>query len=1104
MATKKKARRAKKSKRKQPFSEQTALFHWMLKQLGAEKWEDLPLDRLKAAEDETWTSPTAFCEVLRQRGGDKALLPDEDLERLDARVVAATEVINERRQSAPITWKYFQYLALLFTEVYLERLFTDREALRANLSAFLHTFNGERELDLPPYGRDAETDADDLDRLSFWQATGSGKTLLFHANLLQFRAAYKRAGARPPDNVLLITPNQGLSKQHLDELHKSGLRGHAFDKSRQGALALDRVDVVVVEITKFRDKAGPGTISPALFEGRNLVFVDEGHRGSSKEDGHWRKTRQALSARGFCFEYSATLAQAAAKDDIIRRDYAKSVVIDYAYRRFHADGYGKHWKVMNIRPEKAAHERLAEDANTRAYLTGALAVLAQQLLVFEESGALVVEQNLAKPFAIFVGASVTGGKSGGEIKEGKSEQTDILRVIELFARLCHPKERAANVLLFQALLDGTLGFQTRSGADIFEPSVALRELSRRKLDGAQLYSLVLDRVLNTKAPGLLHVQELKEAQGEMSLSVADGEPFAVVNVGDVAGVRKLCEDKVYRNLIAVEDKGLKGSLFSGIEIPSSTLTVLIGSRKFTEGWSSWRVSQIGLLNLGRSAGTQIVQLFGRGVRLRGKDLSLKRASAAKGYAAPGSRESRLRTLETLHVFGVRADYMDQFQEELRQAGIEEEPTETQTATLPIVRTEELPRLRIIEPPEVPFARSKERPVLAFEPNVVVTVDAYARVQQQSALGGSSVAVGKDKHPTSGPVPAFAFVNHRRLYADLVREKNRRGMVNLALPRMVERDGQELPLTRALLDTPGWFTLYAPPHLLAVSSLRHLELWQQLASELLCAYAQQLYKHKERRYTSEHARVVWLDELDEVQRKKYFPEGDEHVITVDVDEHGTDKELVAWLSALRDKVQKGELDDGTNPHLKSLGPEFHLYNPLLYRPSKAKKAIRIVCRPTALNEGEYTFVKDLQAFVDKSPALLDGLDVYLLRNEPKKGVGFFNIGGFYPDFMLWLVQRDGEHERQWLTFVDPKGLGRIADPKGWSKAQLWQTLKEIEERHPDLNVSLDAWLVSVTAQKDAPVFVFDDEKSALQHHIVFQENQNYVEQLIAGVLQPVQA
>ncbi|MEM4215446.1 MAG: DEAD/DEAH box helicase family protein [Candidatus Pacearchaeota archaeon] len=45
-------------------------------------------------------------------------------------------------------------------------------------------------------------------------ATGSGKTLIMHINYYQF-LNYKLFSL---DNIILITPNEGLSKQHFEEL----------------------------------------------------------------------------------------------------------------------------------------------------------------------------------------------------------------------------------------------------------------------------------------------------------------------------------------------------------------------------------------------------------------------------------------------------------------------------------------------------------------------------------------------------------------------------------------------------------------------------------------------------------------------------------------------------------------------------------------------------------------------------------------------------------------------------------------------------------------------------------------------------------------------
>ena len=51
-------------------------------------------------------------------------------------IVALTNRINEHR-SAPIQWKYYQYLALVFVEIYLDRYFGNREKLLKDLNAFI-------------------------------------------------------------------------------------------------------------------------------------------------------------------------------------------------------------------------------------------------------------------------------------------------------------------------------------------------------------------------------------------------------------------------------------------------------------------------------------------------------------------------------------------------------------------------------------------------------------------------------------------------------------------------------------------------------------------------------------------------------------------------------------------------------------------------------------------------------------------------------------------------------------------------------------------------------------------------------------------------------
>ena len=126
-------------------------------------------------------------------------------------------------------------------------------------------------------------------------ATGSGKTLLMHLNYRQ----YLHYNREPLDNILLITPSEDLTRQHLEELQASGIPARRFDLNERGLLGAEPDTIRVTEITKLvTDKRGEGVSVPVeAFEGRNLVFVDEGHKGSGSEARAWRSMREALSKR---------------------------------------------------------------------------------------------------------------------------------------------------------------------------------------------------------------------------------------------------------------------------------------------------------------------------------------------------------------------------------------------------------------------------------------------------------------------------------------------------------------------------------------------------------------------------------------------------------------------------------------------------------------------------------------------------------------------------------------------------------------------------------------------------------------------------------------
>src|SRR4029079_8786371 len=128
---------------------------------------------------------------------------------------------------------------------------------------------------------------------------------------------------RELNRIILLTPNEGLSRQHLREFVESGVSAELFVKEGRGLFAGHSVEII--DIHKLKDEMGDRTVAVDAFEGDNLVLVDEGHRGaSSGEEGAWMCFRNALCEKGFSFEYSATFGQAVKGNRALIDLYTKS------------------------------------------------------------------------------------------------------------------------------------------------------------------------------------------------------------------------------------------------------------------------------------------------------------------------------------------------------------------------------------------------------------------------------------------------------------------------------------------------------------------------------------------------------------------------------------------------------------------------------------------------------------------------------------------------------------------------------------------------------------------------------------------------------------
>jgi hypothetical protein len=292
------------------LEERLVLLAWLNDLFGYQRNRDLLADMKEAAEGFDSSGRSFVYHRLIARGDKVKILP-ADLARYDDTVRAHLQAMNARRPK-PVILRYFQHLAALYTEVFLDYYLYRRAEMLRSLNAFVAARNAGR---LPSEPQDTPFTEEDLRKLAFWMATGSGKTLIMHLNYRQFL----HYNTRPLDNILLITPNEGMTEQHLAELAASDIPARRFDLNESGLGPSAKNTVRVIEITKLvEEKRGGGVSVPVeAFEGNNLIFVDEGHKGSGGEV--WRKYRDALGETGFTFEYSATFGQAltaARKDEL--------------------------------------------------------------------------------------------------------------------------------------------------------------------------------------------------------------------------------------------------------------------------------------------------------------------------------------------------------------------------------------------------------------------------------------------------------------------------------------------------------------------------------------------------------------------------------------------------------------------------------------------------------------------------------------------------------------------------------------------------------------------------------------------------------------------
>jgi hypothetical protein len=1096
------AKKPSKKKANLPFSAQLVLNQWL--------WSLFGLDSLNGR-IVTHQKETPVLEVFRERfqivgeaagrneEGEHDVLvkllsettqgikiTEDQLREYDRNIKVLTEKLNEARLAEgeqAFEWKYFQYLMLLFTEIYLDWYFNRPDALLVELNQQIDRWNEAYEDETAIDKLDQSQQAWlQLNKVAFWSATGSGKTLMMHANILQY-LHYLHACANPKDlnKIILLTPNEGLTKQHLVEFELSGIHAAEF-QANQGEIGASQV--IVIDVNKLKDEGKKKTVSTASLLSNNLLLVDEGHLGTASGGGEWLKHRDALCEKGFSFEYSATFAQSAMKNENIRQIYTKSILFDYSYRHFYADGYGKQSQILNV------DKTTARDQEFKYHMASML-VFYQQLRVFSDHEAGLKPFNLEKPLWVFVSSTVTKTFD-------TKEANDMILALQFMDKVL--RDRNASVKAIASLLKE--GFMGADGKDyLYGRFNFLKGLS---ISNESLYEDLLERVFNSSG-GNLYLENIVGEAGEIGLRAGTSDKvFGVINVGDDAKLIKLCEDHGLQS----QECRFKGSLFQSIKETHSEVNVLFGSRRFSAGWNSWRVSCMTLLNVGKNAGAQIIQLFGRGVRLKGWNTSLKRSAEILTELPDGVvRPSQIQVLETLNIFGVNADYVAEFKKELEK---EEIPVNEglEEFVIPLQRMKSIPNdLSVIRLKEEVSGRALggqgsafnqlAEQVLLKTPKKIntqerayfvnparIVLDWFPQVKGYASDGNGLQA--RIRQPVWLIGLQLAMLDWDKVYFEMQAFKRDKRWHNLNL---------ELKTLKDLMLDADWYQLYAPDDVLALNGFENKQAWLQITLSLLKKYTEAFYSFRRKQWEADKLEFVGL-----VQEGRYLPNQSKdtpngaHVLTLDRIRH---EHVIKQLENLNEQINAKDVawHNRNIEGMDFLWCERHAYQPLI---AAVQGLDGIKISPVQLNKGEMQFVKDMQTALTSN--VFEGFDVYLLRNvSGQDAVGFFIEGGFQPDFILWLKKEDKQH----IVFIDPKGLRNLTPDH--PKVRFYETIKDTqvklrEESPASMHIELDAFLISNThasvlesAWKHNGVPVTQDLMESW--NILFQSDPNYIQKMI---------
>ncbi len=481
-----------------------------------------------------------------------------------------------------------------------------------------------------------------INRLAFYMATGSGKTIVI-IKLVELLSVAIRMGLIPKKNIMFFSANENLIKQFEKEIEKYN-RNKDYSKQidfkslksvthkdfyhapKDSFKDMEKITLFYYRADLMSDEESKEKLlnyKDYWDNGENYVILDEAHKGNKTES-----KRQAifslLSLKGFLFNFSATFTE---ESDLITAVYNLSV------GEWVKLGYGKESVLLKKNNLNAFKElKDLNDREKEIALLKALLLLGMQkryrkegyfydplMLVFTHS--VNVKNSDAEIFFKTL-ARVIENDDGSDFLKAKDDLLEELKNPEFL--FSDDKDKDYKIRVFKE---------------------GLKSMDFKGLKEEVFYASNghIEVIINPK-----NNQEIA-----FKLNTSD-KVFCLIRIGDIT--EWICEKLKSVKVVSKNLSFKEESYFS--QIDKSSINILVGSRTFETGWDSTRPSVILFLNIGLDddAKKLVKQSFGRGVRIESvKNQRQRLAYLEIDEAIKDSLKPNAAMLETLFVIATKSE-----------------------------------------------------------------------------------------------------------------------------------------------------------------------------------------------------------------------------------------------------------------------------------------------------------------------------------------------------------------------------------------------------------------------------------------------------------------